>query len=437
MSRMLRLLSLSSCYLFSSLVVAEENPLTRFIDNAQYEVDSSVTGYFKKVASDKADNDDVAFATRLTAKSQTQLSEHISAGMEFYATYSSQKKAYSDAFRNPGDRSRQPKIFDFNSAWLRYERDDFEIMAGKDYLQTGLSEVYSPVDRFGIYNLTNPTQVYRTGVWQTGINYFVDDDTLSFKVMPIPEKNLIPSVYSRWLGNTNDPEFTFLAANYQIEEKFRPVRIENAGYLLQYKGTRVGYDFFGLLHHGPSIYPILTYGTRINQRIKTEPLATSISAGVLKVIEEWKFSGEAIYQIADKNTDEDFIRYSVSIGYTDSQFANLLGLNQMTTTLQWSGDEVVDAENSSLVATSSRAARPFRNSALTKIEIEQNQQWGYFFTAAYNIAGNVGLFGGTQYKPTDNLSLRLEGGYFNGAKDTLFGRWQNNDFVRLHTIYKF
>jgi hypothetical protein len=427
-----------SCYLVSSLTfAAEENPLTRFINNAEYELDSSTTGYFKKVDSKTADNDDAAFLARLTAKSKTQLSDSISAGMELYANYSSQKQEYHGVFRNPDQHVRQPRVVDFNSVWLRYGADDFELMAGKDYLQNGLSEIYSPVDRFGMFNLTNPSQLYRTGVWQAGINYFINDDTLTFKVLPVPEKIQIPSMYSRWLGNTNDPEFAVLAANYQIDEKFRPVRVENMGYLLQYKGSRAGYDFFGLLHHGPSMYPTLIYGNHINQRIKTEPLATSISAGIMKVLDEWKFYGEAIYQVADSNIDEDFIRYSAGISYSDSQLANILGFNQINSTLQWSGDETVSPVNMQQVAVTSREARPFRNTLLAKIEIEQNNEWGYYFSTAYNVEGNSGLLGGAQYKPTDNLSLRLESAFFNGSQDTAFGRWDNNDFVRLRTIYKF
>jgi hypothetical protein len=428
----------AGCCLISSMAfAAEENPLTRFVTNIEYESDSSATGYFKKVESNKADNDDVAFFTRLTAKSQTQLNGSFSTGMELYANYSSQKQEYYGVFRNPDHQIRQPRIVDFNSVWLRYEADNFEILAGKDYLQTGLSEIYSPVDRFGLYNLTNPSQFYRTGVWQAGIQYFIDDDTVTFKVMPVTEKNLIPSPYSRWLGNTNDPEFAALAANLQVEEKFRPVGIENAGYLLQYKGSRAGYDFFGLVHHGPSMYPTLAYGNQANQVIKTEPLTTSISTGIMKVLEEWKFYGEAIYQVADSNTDEDFIRYSVGTSYNDSQLANILGFNQITTTLQWSGDESVNPVNTLKIAVSSRETRPFRNTVLTKIEIEQNNEWGYYFSAAYNVEGNSALAAGAQYKPTDNLSLRLESTLFDGPKDTIFGRWENNDFLRLRTIYKF
>ncbi|MDQ7090967.1 MAG: hypothetical protein Q9M50_10045 [Methylococcales bacterium] len=87
--------------------------------------------------------------------------------------------------------------------------------------------------------------------------------------------------------------------------------------------------------------------------------------------------------------------------------------------------------------TRSRKARLFRNTILGKIEIEHNHQWGYVFSAIHNVESDFGLFGGVEYKPNDNLKFRLEGAFFNGLSDTQFGRWEDNDYLRFRTIYKF
>lgn len=416
---------------------AETNPLRQFIDNANYELETSVTGYVKSPASSLADRDKVAFLGRFTVKSQSYLTDSLSAGFNLYSTYSTQKHQYYGAFTNPDHRSRQPRYIDFNTAWLRYETDNIEIIVGKDYIETGLSELYSPIDRFGLHNATNPTQSYNMGVWQASVDFFISDDTFTIKVIPTGDKSFIPSEHSRWIGNTNDPEFTALAATYELQEKYRPVRIENIGYLLQYKGSRAGYDFLGLVHHGISIYPTLRQGTTANQFLKIYPLATSIAVGVLKVMEEWKFYADVIYQHTDHNRDEDFIRYALGISYSDNTLANVLGFNQINTTLQWSGDEAIDAEDLTQVNTRSREARPFRNTILGKIEIKHNHRWGYFFSAIHNIESDLGLFAGTEYKPNDNLTFRLEAAFFDGTSQTHFGRWKENDYVRFRTFYKF
>lgn len=54
-----------------------------------------------------------------------------------------------------------------------------------------------------------------------------------------------------------------------------------------------------------------------------------------------------------------------------------------------------------------------------------------------NAETDYSLSAGIKYKPNDNLFFNLEGVSFNGPEDTQFGRWGNNDFLRLRTIYKF
>jgi len=419
------------------IVTAAESNWLALFQQSEYTLETTITGYFNKPSSPNADSDDIAGLGKFSMQSNIALSDTISTGFNLYALFSSQKQAYSGVFRNPGHNAVEPRIVDFNQAWLRYEADNFEILLGKDYLELGLASLYSPVDRFGLYNLANPTQAEKIGVWQASIYYFFNDDIFSVKVMPVYERNLLPSAYSRWLGNTQDPEFTALADQYEIQDYYRPVRFENVGYLISYKGMRAGYDFFANLHHGASIYPTLQLGNLENQRIKIDPLATSIAVGVLKVIDAWQFYTEAIYQHSDQHTDENFVRYAWGLGYQDIALANELGLNHINATLQWSGDETVTAADYTKVDTSSRAARPFRNTVLMQLELEQSHQWAYVVSTTHNIADDFALMAGIQYKPNDNLRFRLEAAYFNGTETSHFGRWQENDYLRCKVQYKF
>ena len=74
---------------------------------------------------------------------------------------------------------------------------------------------------------------------------------------------------------------------------------------------------------------------------------------------------------------------------------------------------------------------------MAKIEMEHTHEWGYFLTAVHNVEADFSIGYGGQYKPNDNLTLRLEGAFFDGPTDTHFGRWEENDFLRFRTIYKF
>jgi len=424
----------------SSVLIADESHfsvLKEFKDNVEYELDLSVNGFFKQPASATADRDDALFLGRFTMQSQASLMSNLLAGFNVYGAYSSQKDEYNGAFREPGQRSRTPRYVDFNTAWLRYDADDYSVTIGKDYIDSGLSELYSPVDRFGLSNISNPTMPYKMGVWQASFDYFIADDSLSFTLVPIHEKSQIPPLSSRWIGSSNDPQFTYLAANTQIQEHYYPVRLENMGYLLKYKGARAGYDFFTLAHHGPAFYPALLKTSTPNVYNKIEPLAFSVAAGVLKVYEQWTFSLEAIYQQTYDQKDADFIRYSAGVSYKFNQLAQIIDFNDVSLSVQWSGDETVSEESQQLVAFSSREARPFRNTVFVKSEFEQNDKWSYYAMGVHNIESDYILSAGTKFKLNDNLIFNLEGSYFNGPEDTHFGRWSENDFIRLRTIYKF
>jgi len=427
----------SFAMLYSFTAVANNNPALKLIKNTEYTLDTSVMGFFQKPTAQSLDADDASIVGRFTLKSDVWLNDYFSTGFDLYAAYSSQKGEYAGVFRNPGHQSTQARIVDFNTAWLRYESEYFALILGKQYIEMGLSDLYSPVDRFGLHNFSNPSQPYKIGVWQVSIDYFINDDTLSFKLLPVYERSLFPSQHSRWLGNTEDPQFFNLTSQYQISDYYYPVRIENMGYLLQYKGYRAGYDFFAALHHGPSIYPTLRNGLLANELTKQDPLATSISVGILKVINQWTVSAEVIYQLNDNNSDQDFIRYSVGVSYNESNWSHKLGLNQIKTSLQWSGDEVVDSKLSDAINTSSNDARPFQKTLFFKIEVEQSEKWSYLISIAHSINTDLGLFTGIEYKRNNNLSFRLESGFFSGHSDSFFGRWKDNNYLRLRTLYTF
>ncbi|AEG02744.1 hypothetical protein [Methylomonas methanica] len=432
-------LTLAALVTASSQVCAEQaqGVLADFYDNAEYELDMSVTGYFDAPASRQVDQDDAAYLGRFTLKSQASLLDNIRMGFDAYATYSTQDDEYRGIVRFPGQRTRQPRYADFNTLWLRYDADDYELLMGKDYIENGFAELYSPVDRFGLTNVSNPTLPYKMGVWQAGIDYFIGDDTLSFKWVPVHEKILLPTDNSRWFGLSDDPQFTFLAQNTALEEKYYPVRVENMGYLLKYKGTRAGYDFYGLAHHGPSLYPSLLNTADPNLFIKQEPLAFSTAAGVLKVIDQWKLYAEAIYQQTYDGKDADFIRYSAGLSYQFDALAEAIGFAETKLSVQWSGDETLASADANKVGYSSRKARLFRNTVLVKTEFKQNDEWSYYALGVRNAETDYSLSAGIKYKPNDNLFFNLEGVSFNGPEDTQFGRWGNNDFLRLRTIYKF
>ncbi|NOQ63211.1 MAG: hypothetical protein GQ582_01710 [Methyloprofundus sp.] len=422
----------------TQLIANEEaHPVIKWFSEAEYELDLSVIGYFHKPTSAEANQDVAAFLGRFSMQSTTWFNDQWALGFKLYTSYSSQSDGYTGTFGSFSHPNNKSSYVDFETLWVRYEHDDFSLLLGKEYIETGLAELYSPLDRFALVNFFNPSQPYDMGVWQAAIDYFIEDDTLSFKVLPIYNQALFPGASSRWIGDTNDPQFTQIAQTYTIEDDYREIKFSHVSYLLQYKGSRAGYDFSALVHYGVALYPTLQFGELPNQRRKIEPLATSVAFSVLKVIDQWTLYGEAIYQHSNDHQDDNFIRYALGASYVEYSLANFLNLDQIKTTVQWSGDETVDQADSRIVDASSRYARPFRGSVLTRIEFEHNSKWRSLLSSAYNLESDYALLAAVEYRPTDNLSLNLEAAFFDGDSDTFFGRWKDNDYLKFRAIYKF
>ncbi|GIT65343.1 MAG: hypothetical protein Ct9H300mP23_09700 [Nitrospinota bacterium] len=76
---------------------------------------------------------------------------------------------------------------------------------------------------------------------------------------------------------------------------------------MQYNAVREGFDYFGLVHYGPTLYSVVKKEGGIDK--KYNPLAVTLAAGLAKTVEEWKLYTEAAYQNTLKSEDEDFFKY--------------------------------------------------------------------------------------------------------------------------------
>jgi hypothetical protein len=419
---------------------------SQLTDNTSVELEGRVIGYPDDPEGRSADDDPVNVSPRVTLSTQGDLTDALSFNTEIYAAYSNQSDEYSGAFREPGSEARQPKFIDFNTVFLRYDADDFGVTVGKERIELGKAEIYSPTNRFGLVDGVMPPDARDFGVWQIGVDYFIEDDTLSLIVTPVHEKGLIPPGSSRWIGTSGDADFEsvtlpiggFGIPGTTVTDEFHSTSPENFGYLLRYEGQREGFDFFGLVHHGPSIFPVLRLPAPLMPVFeKIDPLATSAGGGISVVHEAWKFYGEAIFQFTDESEDQDFVRYVAGVSYRDTEFANKMGIDEIKPILEYAGDEVFDQQGATGFVVNSRNARPFRNTVIARIEVQFNDEWSSALGGTINVGDDDwSTTLGVEYRPNDNLTLQLIGSVFDGTDSTHFGRWQNNDFVGFKVSYK-
>jgi len=414
--------------------------------NAEYTLEGSGTHFNQKPASSESNQSNVHLQLRQKIKSQANINDNWGLDFDLHLTLTSQHHDYAGAFRSPGSEERHGESLDFNTLFLTYTTDTYDMVIGKEIIETGIAQSNAPTNRFGLVNGINPMHPEKLGIWQIGLNYFIDDDTLSFKATPFHERSMTPQKRSRWLGTSGDADFQSITlpagapslSNSTIEEKYYNESPEHWGYLLQYKGVREGYDFFGLIHHGPSIYPVLKRIGNTNNYEKIDPQAWSIGGGISKVSDEWTYYAEGIVQVTDSDKDEDFLRYTLGFSYRDTEYANSIGIQEIKPIVEYSGDSTISKQSANNYIVSSAEARPFQDTLNLRVEILWSDKWSYVIGGIFNLDEEDRSFGvGAQYKPNDNTKIRFGLTTFSGDDDTHFGRWKENDNIEAAFEYKF
>ena len=277
------------------------------------------------------------------------------------------------------------------------------------------------------------------GLIQARYKYYIEDDIFSMFVIPYEEHAPTPDPTSRWLGTTGDTDFisiSGLPTGYSIKDGYHSTTFENAGYLVSYEGIREGYDFFTILHHGPSAYPVLIRDDLVFT--KEYPISTSIGGGISAVYDEWKLYSEAIYQTTEHDADQDFLKYVVGASYKETEFANSVGIDEIQPIIEYAGEEIIEEQNNSKYYTDSKNARPFRDSVITQIQITFNDDWLGSLHGTKNLDNKDYSFGsGLEYSYNDNLKFYLMGTFYHGKDETAYGRWRQNDNLELGFNYKF
>ncbi|MEE2932861.1 MAG: hypothetical protein VX941_05500 [Pseudomonadota bacterium] len=427
-----------------ALITPVNRVLVDLATNVQRTATTSFSGFITKIDDSSIRDDYVIFSPRLEGETEASLNEEFSIGMKGYLSLSTDQDTVQGWFNGPGQNYQKIRYADLTAAWLKYEAENYELILGKDVLSMGLLELHSPSDRFGLWDGSDPSSTTELGVWHLGLNYFIDDDTVSFKFLPFDKKSISPGEGSRWAGTSGSSVFLNLPTGSSVVDFYHPTHFENMGYLALYEGAREGIDFFGFAHHGPSSYSVLSSTTRnvadpnslVLERVN--PISISTGAGLSRVIDEWKFTGEVVYQRTYNGRDEDFIRYGAGFSYTDSRFANFIGLEKITSIAEFSGDEIISDAYADDWVQSSKLSRPFRRTVFLRVVVEHNEELSYFAGSTVNIKYEDHTFGaGVEYRPNDNFKIQMSGAFFEGNSDTHFGRWTDNELIRLGAEYSF
>ena len=426
----------------------------QLVQNAAYSVDASLAAFSRDYAGDSRHVDDTASETwtRLQFESKSELGAGLDLRVKGFAVLSTQEDERHGFFSEPRYRKDRPRGFDLTELKLRAARDSHDLYLGKMLLNVGVSNIFSPANRFNNVDLSNPLHPLEMGVWAGRANFFVGDDTLSFAVVPWQDRVGRPADSSRWLGPSSSTSSSSLINlsnwNYSAEERYAKSDLRNAGYLMHYSGSRAGFDFFGVSHLGASKYAVLrkeVSGSTVTYSKET-PQAFSLGGGISATSGAWSYYGEAMHQATVGNRDEDFLKYVVGVSYRDTTLAEMLGFEEIMPIIEQANEKTFGAQDSSRYAQNSRAVRLGRDTLFFRLSLKKSDKLSYNLYSTRNFVAEtasnsgdrssaVGL--GSEYKFNDSLKFRADLRIFYGESNTQFGRWARNDHIEIGMTYSF
>jgi hypothetical protein len=428
----------------------EVGPGVELWNNAAYTVETYAAGFSQSYpnASRRIDDKAVESWNRFQAESKTGIGRDLTFSFKAFGVLSTQEDERRGVFSEPGYRSARPRTVDLGEAKLRWAQEKFDASLGKILHPVGLSNLFSPANRFNNLDAANPMHPMETGVWSTRADIFVGDDTLAVAVIPWQDRGGEPPRSSRWLGSSGSYDFSSLDrstlgisadATIETDDRFQATTPRNYGYLAHYKGSRPGFDFFGVVHNGPSIYPVLRRdGLSGNRFIKETPPALTVAGGVSTTQGAWSYYTEAAFQNTYAGRDQDFVKYVLGVSYRETDLAERIGFEEIMPVVEYAGEGIYGRQDDPSYVADSRSARPGRNTVLMRLALRESDKLTYTVGGARNLETRDLMWtAGAEYKFTDSLKGRADLRVFTGPENTEYGRWSRNDHVEIGLIYKF
>lgn len=429
---------------------AQTTLIDRLMVNAAYTLESYGAGFSQSYQNSRREIDDGAVETwnRFTVESKAPLDPDLSFEIKAFGVLSTQDAERRGVFSEPGYRSVRPRLVDVSEISLRRSFDDFQLSAGRMLHPVGVGNLFSPANRFNNVDASHPMHPIEMGVWSARTDVFVGDDTLAIAIVPWTDRAGDPSRTSRWLGESGNYDFGSIdraalgiadGDQLDVQEEYLEATPRNYGYLVHYKGFRRGYDFFGLLHNGPSVYPVLKRETTTSARyIKEYPLAFTVAGGISATDAAWTYYSELATQSTYDDRDQDFSKYVLGVSYREVDIAELFDLEEITPILEYAGEIITHQQDKSRYAEDSHSARPGRNSISFRLLLRQTDKLNYSISGSSNLHTRDYLLAtGVEYKFSDSLKLRGDIRMFDGNSDTHYGRWSRNDHMEIGIISRF
>ncbi|MFA7257430.1 MAG: hypothetical protein WC047_07655 [Kiritimatiellales bacterium] len=344
-------------------------------------------------------------------------------------------------FRDTDDQDH--RYLTLNELYLTLNFNSWDLTLGKKIFKNGLSAIYSPADKLRPVAGYDPLNVRDLGIWQVRADFYRNQTTWTFAVLPVYQPDKVPHTSSRWV---NAPAGPSPASDYPDMDP------KDFGWFVRGKTVKNGWDLFASLYTGPGRqYVMENRGTLLAPvLVRRVPGVINPAAGYSTTRGRWEFHGEAAYTDAYRNDDQDYI--SVVQGTTltiDGDRVSDLGLEQILATFEAAWEWTTDRQTAANYITDSDSTRAGQSDLITRLQFKVNEDLSFEYNSHIILGkwGYANRFGGS-WKFMNNLTWRTGVEFFGGKSGggpaaglnnlgVNYGGWKRNNRLVTSLEYEF
>lgn len=446
----------------TALALSSASPATanQLVDNASLEISAALYSFPDEVnglapSGEPAEDDPFEARLLLTARTDSQLTNRLVVNLGGYLVADSQGDYDTDFAGLFVRRHGEPAQIGFRELNLQWLGDGVDILAGRDKLATGVTELYSVIDRYRTTDYSNPVAPLELGVWQMRSWWYGQQGSLSAAILPVREPTILPALDSRWFGGVRsedvdpgdvmrDPpinldgapspsqsrSFLNLAPGTLLEVDDASAQPDDWTFWAEYRMVRSGYDLMGGGSWSPSHFPVVHQDQLFDAAELENPQVLTGYLGGSVTPAGWRIAAELLIQAVPSGRDDDYLQMLVEAERREAALAAWLGLQEIRPAIGFLADLTLEEADDGSTRRTSEVFRPFRDSLLGRFLITFNPDLELQLSGSVALNRDEKSLGASlEYRLDDRRSLLIAGQLFGGDYDTYFGRWSANDYL--------
>lgn len=351
---------------------------------------------------------------------------------------------------NPFDLWRQSQIrpIDFRELYVTQGiSDDWEFTAGRKTIDIGVNTLYSPNNRISPIDAHFPDDSEYIGVYQIGLAYYSENSTTEFVYLPFFQDNKEPHPNSRWVtgrggsasSSTSSITSYSLAGSptgsLSLTEDSMTDDPGLPGFLLTEKLVLDDWDLYANFYYGNFEIPVIRQTSPTAGEI-VHPRGARPSFGYTTSTGKVTWTGEVMFSIPENGKDDIYTNFALGAQYDLNHLLQIEHIDAMNWIVEYAYDVTLYEQDNGSYPFRTIESRPGRNSVFNYITLDIDDKRRLYYATTINIFDlNTGHRAGYQFKAAEGIDLEIYYEAYTGNSRSLFGTWNQNDYLATQLTF--